>query len=126
MNSCSNELGQVDLVTTTTTVKEKYEFMGMGDTIHHCMVKGTLLGIQGGQASVYKCLLLLPIICSLFIDELVSLLVTPIALWYRHAWIVLQALAMSSKGLTYEMQSIIMDLILSRLRNMEGMNEMVL
>ena len=89
------------------------------------MVESTLLRIQGWKASVHKCLLLLSVICSLLIDKLVSLLMYPIAMWSGHGWIVLQALAMAPEVLGYEIQAIIIILILGRLRVMEGINEIM-
>ena len=118
-------LGQVSLATSTTTMKKEHGSIEMDDTIHDCMVESSLLRIQSWKASVHKCLLLLSVICSLLIDKLISLLMSPVALWSRHGWIVLQVLAMSSEVLGYEMQAIIIDLILGRLRNIKGVNKIV-
>ena len=125
MNSSSNKLGQVSLATSTTTMKKEHGSIGMDDTVHDCMIESSLLRIQGWKASAHKCLLLLSVICSLLIDKLIALLMPPVALWSRHGWIVLQVPAMSSEVLGYEMQAIIIDLILGRLRNMKGVNKII-
>ena len=125
MNSSSNKLGQISLATSTTTVKKEHGSIGVDDTVHDCMVESPLLRIQGWKASVHKCLLLLSVICSLLIDKLISLLMSPVALWSRHGWIVLQALVMPPEVLGYEMQAIIIDLVLGGLRDVEGVNEIM-
>ena len=57
-------------------------------------------------------LLLSSVVIPLLKDELVSSMTAPVILWSRHGRKVLQAFSMSSKFLIYEVQSIVIDLIL--------------
>jgi hypothetical protein len=101
-NTSSNEFGQIGFATTSTTVQQESRSMGVENTIHYSMIESILISIYSGQSPVNIDLLFLSVICQLFIDQSDSFLMTPVSLWSRHRWKVLQMFAMSPELLVYE------------------------
>ena len=119
MNSRRNEVGDIGLATSTTTLKEEHGASCIFDTIQDCLVEISLLHIESGLTSLYKLLQLWNIECHLLIYKLVSSVNTPVHLWSRHVK-VLYALATFLKGISYKMEAIVKDLLLGRIWDMEN------
>jgi membrane-bound metal-dependent hydrolase YbcI (DUF457 family) len=101
------------------------KIQGVENTIHDSIIKSDLLRVESRKKpSINMFLLLISVVISLLEDKLVFSMMAPVILWSRRRRKVLQAFAMSSNFLIYEVQSIVIDLVLIGFNNVESVDEL--
>lgn len=107
------------ITTSTTTLKKKHPSISVCDTVQYYLIEISLLHIESSLSSLHKPLQSWNVECHLLIDKLISPINSPVYLWFRHIK-VLYVSTRSFKAFSYEMEAIIIDLILHRMGNMRN------